>query len=66
VRLYAMGAIAGLLLTSGCGTTMVGGDAGCVSYAEARLAMPREVPLGSDAWAQWVADLDDRMTGTCW
>jgi len=46
---------------------MGGGDAGCASYAEARLARPpaatvAEVPPD---WANWIADLDDRMTGTC-
>jgi len=46
---------------------MGAGDAGCVSYAEARLARPAaqtvaEVP---PEWATWIADLDDRMTGTC-
>ncbi|MEM6676245.1 MAG: hypothetical protein AAF675_00075 [Pseudomonadota bacterium] len=46
---------------------MGAGDAGCASYAEARLARPAaetvaEVP---PAWANWIADLDDRMTGTC-
>ena len=55
------------ILLSGCATTTLPGDAGCVSYAEARLARPpaetvAEVP--SD-WATWIADLDDRMTGTC-
>jgi len=55
------------LLTSGCAATMSTGDAGCTSYAEARLARPpaatvTEVP--SD-WASWIADLDDRMTGAC-
>jgi hypothetical protein len=46
---------------------MGAGDAGCASYAEARLVRPpaetvAEVP---SAWADWIADLDDRMTGTC-
>ena len=54
-------------LLSGCAATMGGGDAGCASYAEARLARPpaetaAEVP---PEWANWIADLDDRMTGTC-
>lgn len=52
-----------LLLMSGCATTMVSGDAGCMSYGEARLSLPR--PLGDGALAAWVADLDDRMTGSC-
>ena len=55
------------ILLSGCAATMGGGDAGCASYAEARLARPpaatvAEVPPD---WANWIADLDDRMTGTC-
>jgi len=56
-------AIAALLLTTGCATTMPTGDAGCMSYGEARLSMPR--PLGDGPLPEWVADLDDRMTGAC-
>lgn len=41
------------------------GDAGCSAYSEARLDMPRLEPLPSTAWGGWIADLDDRMTGTC-
>lgn len=46
---------------------MASGDAGCIAYGEARLALPdlstlQDVP---DPWAVWVADTDDRMTGTC-
>ena len=63
---FAMAAALAILLT-GCAATMGTGDAGCASYAEARLARPAaetvaEVP---PAWADWIADLDDRMTGTC-
>ena len=63
---FAMAAALAILLT-GCAATMGTGDAGCASYAEARLARPAaetvaEVP---SAWAHWIADLDDRMTGTC-
>jgi len=50
-------------LTVGCAKTIVSGDAGCQSYGEARLSMPR--PLGFGPLAEWVADLDDRMTGAC-
>jgi hypothetical protein len=55
------------ILLSGCAATMGAGDAGCASYAEARLTRPdagtvAEVPPD---WADWIADLDDRMTGTC-
>ena len=50
-------------LMTGCARTMASGDAGCRSYGEARLHMPR--PLGDGPLAGWVADLDDRMTGTC-
>lgn len=53
------------LLTSGCAGTTVTGDAGCAAYEEARLAMPRDVALPPGAWGGWIADLDDRMTGTC-
>lgn len=54
-------------LLTGCVATMGAGDAGCASYAEARLARPpaetvAEVPPD---WAGWIADLDERMTGTC-
>jgi hypothetical protein len=46
---------------------MGAGDAGCASYAEARLARPavETVAAMPPAWADWIADLDDRMTGTC-
>ena len=65
-RRCATGAMLALLLTD-CTTTTMPGDAGCASYGEARLARPpaetvAEVPSG---WADWIADLDDRMTGTC-
>ena len=58
-----MAALVATALTSGCATTMATGDAGCVAYSEARLDMPR--PIGTSPLAQWVADLDDRMTGAC-
>jgi hypothetical protein len=46
---------------------MGAGDAGCASYAEARLARPpaETVATVPPDWADWIADLDDRMTGTC-
>ena len=55
------------LLLSGCSATTIAGDAGCSSYAEARLNRPPAqtlTDLRAD-WASWIADLDDRMTGTC-
>lgn len=53
-------------LTPACArTTAVGSDPGCASYAEARLAMPRDVPLGEGPWPRWIADTDNRMTGAC-
>ena len=66
VTRFATGAALAIPLT-GCAATMGAGDAGCASYAEARLARPpaesvAEVPPD---WADWIADLDDRMTGTC-
>ena len=66
VTRFAMAAALAIPLT-GCAATMGAGDAGCASYAEARLGRPAaettaEVPPD---WADWIADLDDRMTGTC-
>jgi hypothetical protein len=59
-------AVLAILLT-GCAATMGAGDAGCASYAEARLARPpaSAVAVVPPEWATWIADLDDRMTGTC-
>ena len=56
-----------VILTSGCAATMNAGDAGCASYAEARLARPPAATIAEvpPTWAGWIADLDDRMTGTC-
>ena len=56
-----------LILLSGCAATMGAGDAGCASYAEARLARPPAATITAipPKWARWIADLDDRMTGTC-
>lgn len=51
-------ALSTLVLLGACGS-----DAGCISYGIARGEMPR--PLADDATGRWVADLDDRMTGTC-
>lgn len=55
------------ILLSGCAGTMGSGDAGCASYAEARLGRPAANTVGAvpPDWANWIADLDDRMTGTC-
>jgi hypothetical protein len=55
------------LLLSGCSGSMPYSDAGCSSYAEARLARPpaETAATVSPDWADWIADLDDRMTGTC-
>ena len=52
---------------TGCAATMGAGDAGCAAYAEARLARPtaETVAVVPPDWATWIADLDDRMTGTC-
>ena len=44
-------------------TACVRPDAGCLSYGEARLTMPRT--LGEGPLPEWVAGLDDRMTGAC-
>jgi len=55
------------ILLSGCAAMTVPGDAGCISYAEARLARPPAATVAEvqPDWADWIADLDDRMTGTC-
>jgi hypothetical protein len=56
-----------VILLNGCAGTTVSGDAGCASYAEARLTRPpaETVATVPRSWAEWIADLDDRMTGTC-
>lgn len=61
-----MVAVLAILLT-GCTTTMRTGDAGCSAYADARLGRPANATVTgvSPDWAGWIADLDDRMTGTC-
>jgi hypothetical protein len=66
VMRFAMAAALAILLT-GCAATMGAGDAGCTSYAEVRLARPPAATVADvpSAWADWIADLDDRMTGTC-
>ena len=63
---FVMAAALAIPLT-GCAATMGAGDAGCASYAEARLARPAAETVAAmpPAWADWIADLDDRMTGTC-
>ena len=61
-----MAAALAILLT-GCAATTGAGDAGCMAYAEARLARPATETVADvpHPWADWIADLDDRMTGTC-
>ncbi len=63
---FVTAALLAILLT-GCAATMGGGDGGCASYAEARLARPAAETVAAvpPDWANWIADLDDRMTGTC-
>lgn len=59
-------AIVAMTLLSACAATRgAGNDAGCISYAEARLNMPAPATVPPGIWGHWVADLDDRMTGTC-
>ena len=53
------------ILLTGCAETMAGGtDAGCISYGEARLTMP-DLTMVPPHIADWIANLDDRMTGAC-
>jgi len=56
-----------LILLSGCAATMGVGDAGCLAYGEARFDRPpaQTIVTVPSVWARWIADLDDRMTGTC-
>ena len=63
---FATVAVLAIPLT-GCAATTGGGDAGCASYSEARLARPPASAVAAvpPEWATWIADLDDRMTGTC-
>ena len=63
---FAMAAALAILL-SGCAATMGAGDAGCASYAEARLARPPAETVADvpPDWADWIVDLDDRMTRSC-
>ena len=66
-RRWPKAAMLALLMTGCAGTTVPGSDAGCASYSEARLARPATATISEvpPAWAGWIADLDDRMTGTC-
>ncbi|WP_461307648.1 hypothetical protein [Albidovulum sp.] len=59
--------MAASLLLSGCASIVPLSDTGCISYAEARLARPPVATVANvpPEWAVWIADLDDRMTGTC-
>jgi hypothetical protein len=63
---FVTAAVLAILMT-GCAATTGAGDAGCASYAEARLARPTAETVAAvpPDWANWIADLDDRMTGTC-
>ena len=56
-----------VILLTGRAETTGDGDAGCAAYAEARLARPPAFSVAAmpPEWATWIADLDDRMTGTC-
>ena len=56
---------ASLLLTACARTPTNGSDAGCQSYAEARLVMPAVDTVPGGKWGDWIADTDDRMTGAC-
>ena len=57
--------VAAMTLLTACAATMGATDAGCQSYAEARLAMPDPGTVPGGVWGHWIADTDDRMTGTC-
>ena len=51
-------AAAQAILLTGCAVTTGAGDAGCASYAEARLARPpaSAVVAMPPEWATWIAD----------
>lgn len=57
--------VVGVTLLSACGKMKVSGNAGCLAYGEARLAMPPYDTVPGGAWGLWIADTDDRMTGAC-
>lgn len=52
-----------ILLLGACTAPPASLDAGCKSYGEARVSMPR--PLANTAEGRWIAILDARMTATC-
>lgn len=54
-----------LVSLSACSEAVYRGDSGCVAYGEARSEMPRQEALPASPWGYWIADLDDRMRGTC-
>ena len=62
-------ALAAMLTTflSGCAGTMASGDAGCLSYGEARRERPSDDAFrASDPEVvAWVGEVDARMTGAC-
>lgn len=49
-----------LILTACAGAVAI--DAGCSTYGNLRLSMPT---LGNDPVSEWVAVLDNAMTGAC-
>lgn len=51
------------LVLAACTAPPAALDAGCKSYEEARVSMPR--PLANTAEGRWIAILDARMTATC-
>ena len=54
-----------MLCLSNCAPTTTTGDAGCISYGEARVTMPTDPEILPDGWLSWVVGTDTRMTATC-
>lgn len=54
-----------MAVLSGCTKPLVTTDAGCASYGEARLGLPKETATLSDEWLRYIAETDTRMTAVC-
>jgi hypothetical protein len=58
-------ALIAMLCLSNCALVQNSGDAGCISYGEARVSMPTDPEILPTGWLSWVVSTDTRMTATC-